>query len=156
MNIAQILVDLDHAEGLPRDALRAATEHRAELVPRLIDAFETYTPEDGDEPLLFFGFLLLGQWRETSAYRPLCRFLRRMGNHIDTLMGDDTVTETANRVMASVYDGDPTPLYEVVYDRDADEYVRGAMCTALAMLTARGQLSRAEMERFLREAFDRL
>jgi hypothetical protein len=156
MNVSEILAGLDDAEGLPREALRAATEHRAALVPRFIEVFDTYTLGVGDKPMLFFAFHLLGQWRETSAYRPLCRFLRRMGADIETAMGEDTMAETSHRVMAAVFDGDPAPLYEVIYDTSVDEYVRGNMCMALAMLTARGQVPRAETERFLREAFDRL
>jgi hypothetical protein len=156
MTIAQILAELDDTDGLPREALRAASEHRGELVPRFIEAFDSYTPDAGDESMLFFAFHLLGQWRETSAYRPLCRFLRRMGGGIHEILGEDTVTETSHRVMAAVFDGDPAPLYEVIYDPGADEYVRSCMITALSMLTARGALSRGEMERFLREAFDRL
>jgi hypothetical protein len=44
--------------------------------------------------------------------------------------------------MAAVFDGDPQPLYEVILDPDAEEYIRSRMCEALAMIALRGELDR--------------
>jgi L-asparaginase II len=47
----------------------------------------------------------------------------------------DAITATTHRVMAAVFDGDPQPLYEIILDRNAEEFVRSRMCEALAMPT---------------------
>ncbi len=52
--------------------------------------------------------------------------------------------------MAAVFDGDPQPIYDVILDPAADEFARARMCEALAMVTLRGELPRAEAARFLR------
>jgi hypothetical protein len=55
--------------------------------------------------------------------------------------------------MAAVFDGDPEPLYQIILDPNADEYLRASMCEALAMVTLRGELDRDLAGRFLRDAF---
>jgi hypothetical protein len=55
--------------------------------------------------------------------------------------------------MAAVFDGDPEPLYDIILDSSAEEFIRACMCEALAMVTLRGELDRAVAGRFLRDAF---
>jgi hypothetical protein len=55
--------------------------------------------------------------------------------------------------MAAVFDGDPQPLYDIILDPNAEEFIRAGMCEALAMVTLRGELDRALAGRFLRDAF---
>ena len=97
-------------------------------------------------------FHLLGDWRATSAYRPLARLLRLPPDEIEAILGDAAV-ETSHRVMAAVFDGDPGPLYDVILDDQADEYIRSRMCEVLAMLVLSGDLARDEAGRFLRDCF---
>ncbi|TYL73351.1 DUF1186 domain-containing protein [Bradyrhizobium cytisi] len=44
--------------------------------------------------------------------------------------------------MASVFDGNPQPLCEIIHDENADEFVRSRMIEAIALLTLRGDVSR--------------
>jgi hypothetical protein len=101
---------------------------------------------------LFFIFHLLGEWRERTAYRPLARLLRYPADEVDALLGDP-ITINSHRVMAAVFDGDPQPLYEIILDPEAEEFIRSRMCEALAMLVLRGELDRAMASRFLRDAY---
>jgi Protein of unknown function (DUF1186)/SEC-C motif len=55
--------------------------------------------------------------------------------------------------MASVFDGDPEPLYDIILDPNAEQFIRAGMCEALAIVTVRGGLHRAVAGRFLRDAF---
>jgi hypothetical protein len=55
--------------------------------------------------------------------------------------------------MAAVFDGDPEPLYDIILDPNAEEFIRAGMYKALAMVTLRGELDRALAGRFLRDAF---
>jgi hypothetical protein len=112
------------------------------------------TPRPG-RVRFFFIFHLLGAWREKSAYRPLARLLRRPSDDLHRIFGD-TVTETTHRVMAAVFDGDPAPLYDVILDPKADASIRSRMCEAIAMVTLRGEMPRAEAARFLRACYSEL
>ena len=42
--------------------------------------------------------------------------------------------------MAAVFDGDPDPLYQIILDANADEFIRSRMCEAIAMAAFRGEL----------------
>jgi hypothetical protein len=101
---------------------------------------------------LFFIFHLLGEWREASAYRPLARLLRSPGDEIDAVLGDG-ITSTSHRVMAAVFDEDTKPLFDIVLDPEADEFVRSRMCEASAMVVGNGGFSRETAARFLADAF---
>jgi hypothetical protein len=156
MDAAEILDQLTHAEGLPKAALQAASAQRVEMVPvfvREIDSYLALDSADRAKPTpLFFIFHLLGEWRERTAYRPLADLLRYPGHEVDAILGD-AITSTTHRVMAAVFDGDPQPLYEIILDPNAEQFVRSRMCEALAMLVLRGELDRALAGRFLRDAF---
>lgn len=155
MEPAEILEKLVHFEALPRDALRAATERRAEIVPLIIGQIERFLVGDAAEPeetSLLVLFHLLGEWRETAAYPVLARLLSIQPDRLEGAIGDAT-TETAPRVMAAVFDGDPQPLYNIVLDEGADEYVRCGMCETLAILVVQGRLDRDEVAAFLRDCW---
>ena len=156
MDPAAILDELLRSQDLPREALRAAAARRADMVPLFVDRIETYlqtgtTGQTGDAPL-FFIFHLLGDWRETSAYRPLARLLRCPSSQVDAAIAE-SITETTHRVMAAVFDGDPSPIYNIILDANADEFVRSRMCETLAMLVVQGRLDRAEVASFLRDCW---
>jgi hypothetical protein len=157
MDAMQVIEELGVPGRLPVEAIRAAQADRETMVPiflRTIDDFlELQGPVDPNS--LFFIFHLFGEWREKSAYWPLASLLRLPPEVLDPILGD-SVTETSHRVMAAVFDGDPDPLYEIIRDSEADEYVRAKMCQAIAMLTLRGDLPRDATAAFLRDCFSQL
>jgi hypothetical protein len=73
MDAAKILHELTYAEGLPREALKAASAQRGEMVSLFLEEIETYLalePAGRAMPTpLFFIFHLLGEWREKATYR---------------------------------------------------------------------------------------
>jgi hypothetical protein len=156
MEPEKILHELTYAEGLPREALKAASAQRGEMVSLFLEEIETYLalePAGRAKPTpLFFIFHLFGEWREKAAYRPFARLLRLPGQEIDAIFGDG-ITSTSHRVMAAVFDGDPQPLYDIILDPNAEEFIRAGMYKALAMVTLRGELDWAVAGRFLRDAF---
>jgi hypothetical protein len=156
MDVRAILHELTQAEGLPREALKAASAQRGEIVPVFLKEIEDYLALKPAAPSkstpLFFIFHLLGEWREKAAYRPLARLLRLPRSEVDQIFGDG-ITTTSHRVIASVFDGDPQPLYDIILDPNAEQFIRSRMCEALAMVTLRGGLDRTLAGRFLRDAF---
>ena len=159
MDIPIIIERLAQAEDLPEDVIEAAREQRAAVAPAFVDLVERHLAgEPGAaamEGALFHVFHLLGEWRETSAYRPLARLLASDPERLEALLGDALVS-TSHRVMAAVFDGDPAPLQGVIEAEHADPFVRSRMLEALAMLVLRGELDRGEVARYLRDAFSNL
>jgi hypothetical protein len=156
MEAERILNELTHYERLPVEAMRAAAADREVILPHFIQAFAEYTEgknrSDETADFLLLAFHLLGEWREKTAYWPLARFLRLPTEDVERTLGDAT-TETSHRVMAAVFDGDPQPLYDVIRDSGADEFIRARMCDVLAMVTPRNEMPREETARFLRACF---
>jgi len=158
MEAAQILSQLAEPRRLPIQAIRAAGADRERFVPVFLDAIEEYLSADSRPGLadaLFFVFHLLGEWREKSAYRPLARLLRCEPDKLEPVLGG-AVTETAHRVMAAVFDGDLDPLYQIILDDRADEFVRSRMCEAVAMATFDREGPREEAARFLRACYSEI
>jgi hypothetical protein len=156
VNVQEVLQGLSAEGRLPVQAIRAAEADRAAMIPAFLETIETFisaSAEDRAKPSpVFFIFHLLGSWREKSAYRPLARLLRCRRRDVDRVLGD-AITATSSQVMAAVFDGDPQPLYDVILDPQAEEFVRWTMCDALALVTLQGELSRPEATRFLAAGF---
>jgi hypothetical protein len=158
MDAAEILSALREAKELPKAALIAATQRRAEMTPLLLRELEAFLAAPTDmtrAASVFFLFHLFGEWRETSAYRPLVRLLRLRLDLLDEVLGH-ALDSTSHRVLASVFDGDPEPLFEIVRDADAHPFARCAACEAIAMLTLRGEIETSAAEHFLGAAFTQI
>src|SRR5688572_12302504 len=110
MEPAEILRALRDAKDFPKAALIAATGRRGEMTPLLLRELDQVlaAPDPARASSVFFLFHLLGEWRETAAYRPFARLLRLPPVQLDELLGDALDT-TGRRVMAAVFDGDPQP-----------------------------------------------
>ncbi len=135
----QILNTLATHDGLPREAMMAARDHRDEMLPRFIEHVERLatatvdTVEDVDRDACLFVFHLLGEWRDPRAYRPLTRLLRVDPELLDLVLGDG-LTQCASRVIAGVFDGDLQPIFDVIEDSGADDFARGQMIDALVII----------------------
>jgi hypothetical protein len=55
-----------------------------------------------------------------------------------------------------VFDGDPQPIFDIVLDAGADEFVRSRACEALSFLGLTGQIDRRVLSNFLRDCFANL
>jgi hypothetical protein len=154
----RILDELAAGDGMPVDAIRAADANRASVAPVFVRTIGQYLVGETSplmEEAVFFVFHLLGQWREKSAYRPLAELLRQPADQVERILRDAD-TETSHRIIAAVFDGDPKPLYDVILDPEASEFVRSRMCEALAMVALRGELPREDAARFLRACYSEL
>ncbi len=157
MDPVRVIEELSNAERLPVAAIRAARADREAMVPAFLRTLDDFLSLEGpaNPDALFFIFHLLGEWREKSAYWPLAVLLRLPPDVVDSILGH-AITETSHRVMAAVFDGDPAPLYEIIRDPEADEYIRAKMLQAVAMLTRHGELPREATAAFLRDCFSQL
>lgn len=151
----ETMLDAFAAAGrvLPRTAMAQAANRWPEIGPALLARLQAAA--DGTDRsertnrILFFGIYLMAQVRETRAFRPLCA-IAADGNRIFRLIGDG-VTEDLSLILTRVYDGQPTPLRELIEAAGADEYTRNSAIGALAWLTAAGRIHRGETTIYLRD-----
>ena len=122
MEPAAILDEFVRSEDLPREALRAAAERRADMVPLFVAEIENYAAGGGrrvGNTPLFFIFHLLGEWREASAYRALARLLRCPPDDVDAAIATPSPkpriaswprSSTATRTRSTTSSSTRTPI----------------------------------------------
>jgi len=105
-------------------------EMRPALLKVLVDAERRpeYYLEGDNWKTVTFACYLLAQFRVTAAFKPLCALLGAPGETTNSLFGE-MITEDMGNILASVYDGDDTPLRAVVEKESAYEFVRGCVAT---------------------------
>jgi len=157
MTPVEIMAALEAHGPLPREALEAAGQSRDEMLPVFLDYISRLQSSgindlEGMDAFIFM-FFLLAEWRETRAYRPLAKLLRRDPEFLDALLGD-SITEASARVMAGVFDGDLQPLIDILLDDAADGFLRGEMFDTLAIVALENPDLRPQITQFLVDFFD--
>lgn len=137
---------------VPNLAIAVCTIRIEESSPALLAVLERAaageTLSDDEEMLLFRGLYILGGARESRAYRPLLRLLRRPAGEVDHLLGD-AITEGMSRIVAGVFDGDADALFDMIGDPNVDEFAREALFGAATFLTWDNRIERDRMRLFL-------
>lgn len=159
MEINEILRQFAESRALPIEAIEAARARREECVPAFLQVVEDamagkMATSDVDSPI-FLVFHMLGEWRETTACGPLLRMLQCDPERVEKWLGD-ALMETAGRVLAGVFDGDPAPLREAILNPKANEWARDAAFDAFANLARAGAIDLDDATGFLRDCFTEL
>ena len=159
MDVAEILSELDrnHTQ-VPRLALEEAAAHRDELTPRLLAVLEDVAndPEpflnDPNRNIHAYAMYLLAQFQEPRAYPLLVKIFSAPGEAPFNLAGDVVVQDLDN-ILASVSDGDPSGMMELVENEKANGYVRDAALDGLVTLVVCGRRSREEIMAYFQRPF---
>ncbi len=165
----------------PLKALRAALEQRDAVAPLLLDELDQLlarlneildtarTEEEflemGSKLLreferkpspMFYGFLLAAEWKQKEAYRRFAALLSWNWAGAPGLLSELVYENVGAAVMAELYDGDPSPLFNLILDHAAGESIRFWQWRALILLVLRGALDIGAVRKFLVRAFDDL
>jgi hypothetical protein len=159
MTIPEILKALElHTGAFPREAMQTAIRQREAITPELLRVVEAVAEEPAayasrkDYMLHLFALFLLAQFREPRAYGPLVKMCRLPEKTAEDLFGD-IVTDGLNRILASVYDGDPAPLHTLIENEAVYDFVRGAALNALVILAFAGRMPKEEVAGYFRSLF---
>jgi hypothetical protein len=143
----------------PRAALEAAIAQREAITPELLRVLEEIKQDRLERLLTESGYMLplyalylLAQFRETRAYPLMVDIFAIPGEDVHDAFGD-LVTESLNRILASVSGGDVSGLHRLIEDPQVNEYVRSAAMRALVVLVAQDVLSRDEVIAYFRYLF---
>ena len=139
-------------------AMKAAVEQREAITPELLRVLELVAGDPAewarreDYLLHVFAMFLLAQFREKRAYPLVVKIYSAPGELPFNLFGD-TVTEGLSQIFGSVYDGDPTPLEQMIESEDVYEYVREAAIDAFLVLEHSGQMPREQVVDYFQRLF---
>ena len=98
---------------------------------------------------------MLAKFREPRAFPLLIALLHQASEEIHELWEDST-SEAMGNLLASVWDGDLTPLQELLENPAVDEFVRSAAALgAFQTLFASGRMSGEAIESYFAELLDR-
>lgn len=155
MTPTEIMQDLMKDDVHLRNPMMAARKERRAMGPLFVDLITRlgYQSMREMDPLelkaLLPSLFLLGEWREPFAYRPFIQLLSRPSPIVEHLLGDHATESGTYRILASVFDGDLTPLCDAACNPRADEYVRGTFMSALVLVSLAHTERRKEIENFL-------
>ena len=128
------LMEFATSRTAPVKAMRAALDSREDMLPAFLAEFERATQMPWQDLPYADAYAImleiLGEWADPRSYLTLARFFRLDSDTLDLLVGDG-ITESADRVMASVATDDLTPIFDIILDPDADLFIRSSMISAL-------------------------
>ncbi len=146
------LVALGAELTLPETALRACVARfgeAAQPLRALLDRAAAGKDLSEEDSLRFFrGLHVLAAARDVESCASLLRLLRRPADEVEDLLGD-AVGVNLPRIVISLFDGDDEALLAAAADREADEFVRGAILDAAVYLAWKGRLDRERLRHFL-------
>lgn len=147
------------SKPFPSQGIAFANEHRDELAPHLVEVLERVAADpctvidDPDYILHEYAMHLLAAWADTRAYAPLIALGHLDEDTLDAVLGD-SVTETFDRCLASVCDGNLAPLKALFEDAQASFWARGAALDAMVVRVLAGDDSRDALVQYLLERGD--
>ncbi len=159
MEIAEILHQFERSNGtFPHAAVAAAVERREEIIPELLRIVEDTANRAkeiaADEDYLadFYAMFLLAQFRETRAYPLMLRIATLPAEVADSLLAF-FITDSLDRVLASVCDGELEGIKSIVEDRNANEWARSAALRSLMLMVRAGKQRREEIIAYFAQLF---
>lgn len=156
MTPTQIMRSFTQDDISLKDAMMAARKQRKAVGPMFVDlvtrlGYQSMREMDPSEPKALVPILfLLAEWREPFAYRPTIRLLSRPNPIVERLVGEHAIDSGGFRILASMFDGDLTPLREAACNPRADEFVRGTFMCALVLVSLAHPEQRRSVEQFFR------
>ncbi|MFD0717652.1 DUF1186 domain-containing protein [Paenibacillus sp. GCM10027626] len=145
-----------HDRKFPQDELQQIIDRKEEAIPYLLQIMTELKQDDVsflDHSSRFdhiYAIYLLAQFRVKELYPLLIDILSMPGDATETIFGD-AITEDIGRILASVYDGDPEPLFRLIENPDADEYARGQALIAVVVLVFNQQITRESAMDYMKQ-----
>ncbi|MCK5861274.1 MAG: DUF1186 domain-containing protein, partial [Candidatus Hydrogenedentes bacterium] len=147
----------------PHKEVKEAIRTREEITPALLlilQETDEWMREHGcDEEADRKGFSclyalhLLAQFPETRAYPLVISLAKLPEEALDFLIGD-ILTETLDRILASVCDGDISLIKGLIENPDVNEHARSAALSALNIMVAVGDKPRDEIMDYYKSLFN--
>ena len=157
MNIEEILAGLDIYDGkYQREHIGAALNQKEEIIPHLIAILEKvrdnpqkYTG-DSDHHAHVYALMLLGHWREAKAHQVIVDLSGLPTPFPYDLFGD-IITEDLPTILLRTCGGSLEKIKELVTNKNAYDFCRGAAITAITYAVIEGITTREDALSFFGE-----
>ncbi len=138
MSLQQAINKIYFYKGVvPFEAYEMLINHQQEATPYLLQILKKAVlnhDRTGDYYVAHIhAILLLSQFREKQAYPIVIELLNLPIDSIDRLLGD-MLTETIPKIVASIYDGNPEPLFALLINPKTEDVVRWVIGSCLTTL----------------------
>ncbi|MBI5234029.1 MAG: DUF1186 domain-containing protein [Deltaproteobacteria bacterium] len=156
--IREIMREFDSYDGgYRREAVDEAVALREEITPVLIDHLKMLLSDYGryeteDHYAHVYAFILLGHFRAQAAHDVIMDIISLPEHVVDRLFGD-IITEDFHWIIYATCGGRVDRIKQLVLDRNAYEYCRGAGMQALVHAVADGTLDRTAALDFFSSLF---
>ena len=141
-------------EKFPKEELAEIINKKDKAIPQLLnimkdvrDNYQKYL--DDDYFIHVYATFLLAQFKIKDFFEIIIDIAKLPGKITHELYGD-TITEDLGRIIASVYNGNTRLIYDVIENKEVDEYVRWQGINALVVLALQGILKREEVMTYLK------
>ena len=146
MTSDDIIAALEVARGVPKAALKAATQQPETIAPAVIACMERAAAGIAllprEESLVFYGIHALAAARHAAAFPAFMGLMRLPGERLDMLLGD-AIGSSAG-LMLGLCNGNVTALVHFLADPMPDGIVKWSAFQAFARLVCEGLLPRDE------------
>ena len=161
MEINEIVEKLKYyTPELPKEAITKALKQKEAITPKLLEMLEytkknlekIYNEEDD-----FFGYnyayFLLAEFKEPKAFPYLIDLLNKDEEIVEYIIGDD-YPGYVPRLLASTYNGDDKALFDIIENRQINEFIRCSTLQTFAILYLYGVKDRKFIVNYLKKLLD--
>jgi len=138
MSLQEAFNEIHFYRGVsPTKAYEVLINQQHESTPRLLqllkEAIERHDRTGDYYVAHIHALLLLSQFKEKKAYPLVIELLNLPIDSIDRLIAD-MLTETIPKIIASIYDGNPEPLFAILVNKETNEFVRAIIASCFTAL----------------------
>jgi hypothetical protein len=142
------------------DIFNAIDQQQAEVIPLLLEEVRSFSDNPdrvknkGDDYIRHvISLFLLAHFRHKEAYPYIVKLVSHSGEKIISLTGE-VFTEALGRILASIYDGDLSPIKATVENPRTNPWIRSAALESLVVLWKEDAIDRTTIINYLKELME--
>lgn len=143
-----------YSKKFPKEDLELISANREAAIPYLREAVEKAVREGDDLDqkynLHFYSIFLLAQFQDREFFPKMMELACLPEETLDFLIGD-VLTEDLKNILYNTYNGEIELLRQSVMNKEASDYARSAMLSAMGQLYLDNTLEKQELQDFLKE-----
>ena len=138
----------------PKRAIEALLEREDEVQPILLDEVKITMekPSDIRENSMkhLYSMFILAHFRNKDLFHLVIKLLHLPSDTIDHVFGEDFITGyDVPNMIASTFNGDLTPIYQVFEDNSLNDYSRASAIQGLMALVLTNQIKKSDVSDYL-------
>ena len=162
MDINKIIENLEYNKDgkFQKDTILEARKNKEEVTNRLLEELEkinnniSFYADSPDYILQLYALYLLAEFREKRAFPVIIKILSNKNQEEVSDLFGDLITEDLKNILASTYNGDLESIYNLIANKNIDEYIRGAAFNSLKILQKENIISQEKVLEIIYKLLD--